>query len=973
MEVGFDLITDASGFLNPMAECQKEVRKLNDSTKAFATESTQEFKGVAFGIGNIGDEIAKGAKQTGKMNEEVNKLGKTKSIVQQLKAEIKQLTSEAYKAGEGSKTFTDNLAKAGKLKDQLNSLNQQVRSLTGNIGQNFARAAGNSISVVSKGFEGITALQVLAGQNQKSFEQTLLRLQSLNALASVTQEFAGLSGKITEIKLGFSGFINNATTGFRALWGIIRANPIGAIITAFTALVGLYVLLKDKAAAYFDENIDKLRKSVAGAKEYIEVLKQESDFFLKRAQLQGRDVYAKELEQLSDLRQAVKLRIHDLNELFRIEGELTDEQKELGRELEKELTAITDRITLLKLQRQKEQSDFIKKALSAERDLRIAAIKDDESREKAAAAKKRDDAIASIREEIGYMFDKQTTEEYMHDISAVQNELYNKEIAEIEKKYHEKRLQQRKDLEAAFMELTRRAAAAELEGLTGEERIAREREIGLQEIENLRTVLLAKGREIDKGFQFNEDQLHQFAILENEVYRKTTADLLALQVERQTKSLELEKSSISERIKILELDAQAKEAAVRGTSRPSGMSEADFEAEQQKQILLIKRQSALDTVRIRQEAVDAETSLRIAAGVEDIKLITERGRKEKEVIVNEAKATIAEIDRELEALAQNKSRFSLAKLLGVSDEDVQAISRAINELGAAFRSIMQMQIDAKEQEIQNNRELIESREKNISDLERKLDREHELAKEGKANNVSALNEQIKEQEALRNQDLMNERNLKKQKQELAKQQLNIDTIVQASNLVVAASQIYATTAKDPYTTAIATATIIAMIAAFATQKIEAYKAVNKQNAFKDGVIDLQGPGTSTSDSIPAWLSKGESVMTARETEENYHLLKGIRMDDDRMITRGLQELIRGRGIMLSSDIPDSVARRRDVLNSGKTILLSDNKPMTSELIMMNKKFDDLLKESKSKTYTDGKGNVVRKTGSHTEIIRNVRI
>ena len=38
--------------------------------------------------------------------------------------------------------------------------------------------------------------------------------------------------------------------------------------------------------------------------------------------------------------------------------------------------------------------------------------------------------------------------------------------------------------------------------------------------------------------------------------------------------------------------------------------------------------------------------------------------------------------------------------------------------------------------------------------------------------------------------------------------------------------------------------------------------------FKDGVVDLEGAGTETSDSIPAWLSKGESVITAKATREN---------------------------------------------------------------------------------------------------------
>lgn len=46
--------------------------------------------------------------------------------------------------------------------------------------------------------------------------------------------------------------------------------------------------------------------------------------------------------------------------------------------------------------------------------------------------------------------------------------------------------------------------------------------------------------------------------------------------------------------------------------------------------------------------------------------------------------------------------------------------------------------------------------------------------------------------------------------------------------------------------------------------------------FKDGVIDLQGPGTGTSDSIGARLSKGESVMTAQETKEYKPLFKSIR-------------------------------------------------------------------------------------------------
>jgi hypothetical protein len=47
-------------------------------------------------------------------------------------------------------------------------------------------------------------------------------------------------------------------------------------------------------------------------------------------------------------------------------------------------------------------------------------------------------------------------------------------------------------------------------------------------------------------------------------------------------------------------------------------------------------------------------------------------------------------------------------------------------------------------------------------------------------------------------------------------------------------------------------------------------------AFKDGVIDFKGKGTGTSDSNLVRISRGESVMTAAETQENYDALMAIR-------------------------------------------------------------------------------------------------
>ena len=55
--------------------------------------------------------------------------------------------------------------------------------------------------------------------------------------------------------------------------------------------------------------------------------------------------------------------------------------------------------------------------------------------------------------------------------------------------------------------------------------------------------------------------------------------------------------------------------------------------------------------------------------------------------------------------------------------------------------------------------------------------------------------------------------------------------------------------------------------------------------FAKGGLNIQGPGSATSDSIDARLSKGESVMTAEETRRSFGILKSIRAKtlDDKVL------------------------------------------------------------------------------------------
>ena len=61
--------------------------------------------------------------------------------------------------------------------------------------------------------------------------------------------------------------------------------------------------------------------------------------------------------------------------------------------------------------------------------------------------------------------------------------------------------------------------------------------------------------------------------------------------------------------------------------------------------------------------------------------------------------------------------------------------------------------------------------------------------------------------------------------------------------------------------------------AYAAGAINAAKVAGVK--LKDGAVDIDGPGSTTSDSIPALLSRGESVINAESTAKYKPLLTAI--------------------------------------------------------------------------------------------------
>ncbi len=138
----------------------------------------------------------------------------------------------------------------------------------------------------------------------------------------------------------------------------------------------------------------------------------------------------------------------------------------------------------------------------------------------------------------------------------------------------------------------------------------------------------------------------------------------------------------------------------------------------------------------------------------------------------------------------------------------------------------------------------------------------------------------KAKDRLRQQEQKKELQLRKEAFEADKEAKRKTTIVNGAAAIINAF------ATLPYPAA-----IVASLAIAATTAAQLAIINKQQPRFKDGVLNLKGPGTSTSDSIHARLSKGESVMTANETKGSYQILKAVR--GGKLNDQVMREIVQG--------------------------------------------------------------------------------
>ncbi|NVO33207.1 tape measure protein [Hymenobacter lapidiphilus] len=162
-------------------------------------------------------------------------------------------------------------------------------------------------------------------------------------------------------------------------------------------------------------------------------------------------------------------------------------------------------------------------------------------------------------------------------------------------------------------------------------------------------------------------------------------------------------------------------------------------------------------------------------------------------------------------LGENDSDENRAQL----DQAVGSSLGALSELIAADAAAQQAKIDA--------------RSRTIDELNTRLSQEIQLNKEGSASNIGNLKEQIAQEKAARREAVA-------ERKKAAKEQIIIDTLLQSSNVITAASQALSAFPVPFVGPALGIAAASLIVGAFVASKVKAFQAVNKQSEgfFKGG-------------------------------------------------------------------------------------------------------------------------------------------
>lgn len=913
----FSLSTDASSAIDGISQVDKAQQQLATGAREYEKDSKKAY-----------DEAGKGSKKLADETEGV--IVKQKS----LKAQLRELKAELANATDPKEIIRLSQA-AGELEDRIGDASDAAAVFATD---SPFEAVGNAIGSVG---QKILSLDFAGAADQSRL------------LVAATQRIT-LKDTIASVKQLGTTFLN--------LGKALLLNPLFLIGGLIAGIVFAVVEFKDKVK-FLGEIFDGIGAIITKVTQY---LKDFADY-LKITTFASDEQAQRIIDNAKKTEAALSLRYDREIKLAQAAGKSTTEL-----EIKKQKAVQTSVLSQI------EQLKKLAAANSTTLEARQKAVDDI-------------DALKKIYLDAGIEI---AAQQLKVDKEAADNK------AKADKEAAERIKKAREDLNAALLDISKRAQAAELDSLSGLEKINKQKELSDKELSDLRDLLIKKQALAGKGNQLSAEQQEQFNQFQLAIDRKYGTDTLALDIQLAEQKAQVRLREFQNRKKDAEdakafadLQTEIRLEEINSLKKPQGLSDEDFEKQKAVAILEVKKQASSDQLKVRIEQVRAETGLLVQQANNEASILEAKGDAEslaqaerlrssinqiqisgdeqEKLITLQTENLITGLNKEISDInSGNKiDKVDWGKIFGLTDEDKKNISL----IGDQLKGIAQGFIDNQNQKLDNEIELIEkgkeARQNEIDDIESKLKDENALRDAGYANNAAQLDQQLADKKRAQDEDLENTKKLQKEKERLRKQQLLLDQAQQASSLVTAIAEIYASTASaGPFGVAIAAITIGAMLGAFAYAQGRASAAVNAADSsfWKGGYV---GDGDKYEEM--GTVHGGEFVTTKEKTKKHRTLLEGLHSGDHNMIRIGISDLLKDTGVGLMGDIPGQLNLTKQALKQSEINLMlkSNNEGMEKRIDNLGSKFDKVVSALNNSEVVLPNGNRIIKKGDLTTIIK----
>lgn len=769
--------------------------------------------------------------------------------------------------GKNSEAVLKNAAQVKVLNDSI----REQEKVTQNLIKANQEAAGSNqqlkaqLSVATSELNRLSEVERTTTQRGRELTATVLDLTNkLKANESAVGNNFRNVGNYREALAGLGGPLGNAARGIQGFNTTLKANPVLAVVGVINVLSAAFSKLQPV--------IDATERAFGALGQTFDVLIQrgklllQGDFIgaftgigsaLNEAALAGAE-YVRVQQEIEDAQRLQNITNAEAEKQIAV---LTVQLKDKTK-TDQERLAIADQITQI------EQKNF-----EANKVILQQTLQNEEQKLRALLREQgvKTELLKTTKELVQAGFDRQIEDESINKVVAAQVALTN---AEKESAALSERVQLRRN---AILEQAEEQRKKEAERAA--ERRKKEQEEIKKYNENLLKLQdefgLSERQKIEKGFDDKIKTLRatgereialrqQIEAAKAEALAKFDAELLDkekdLADKRELALLAIQEDNVQTRLKIFEIQFR-KEAA---ELTKQGNTAVQIEQIKQARINEIVAQGRAEDFSKLQEALAREQELRLTA-LEAAELTEEeKARRRLEINLQTLQAQLAatqafaqqdailtqeELDKldllrlkiaAIKTELERPVRQTLAQSLGVDPVGLAKIDEGLGFIQAQLTAIVQQINDRAAVELQN----IE----NVNEQEIAAIEQSTLSEEEKKQKIDALN-----------------KDTARKKYEIEKNAFEQNKAFSIVQTVISGAQavVKALAELGPIAGAIASAVIIGTTAAQITT-ITSQKPPPPPK-FASGVVGLDGAGNETSDSIPAYLSRGESVITAKGT------------------------------------------------------------------------------------------------------------